>query len=172
MGYSLWLEDKETGIICRRKKPEVDLGNMLCIGGSDLMEFNITYNYAPYYDKAVRFQENGIRTIYGMSGKDSLPLLNELIKDIKDRYTDENGNWSKTTRVEKTWYYNEKKINMLEAFELVTKDKKIKIKEEVIEIDEGDTSDYWKVTAANAYEAILELICMAKECPEGIWNGD
>ena len=172
MGYSLWLEDKETGLICKSKRKRVDLGSRLAIGGSDLLEFDITYNYAPYYNKAVGFQEKGIRTIYGMSGKDSLPLLNKLRKDIEDRFTDGNDNWIKTTRTERVSYYNGKKIDILEAFDLINQGEKVEIREELVEIDEGDNSNYWKGTASNAYIAILELMSMARECQEGIWNGD
>ena len=36
-------------------------------------ELNITYNYASYYYEAL--PENGIRTIYGLSGLDSIKIL-------------------------------------------------------------------------------------------------
>ncbi len=32
--------------------------------------------------------------------------------------------------------------------------------------------DYWKPTEGNARRAILTLINMASQCPDGIWSGD
>ena len=44
---------------------------------------NITYNYGRYY-KGV--YDKGIRQIYGMSGVDSIPVLEHMITEITNKY--------------------------------------------------------------------------------------
>lgn len=46
-------------------------------------------------------------------------------------------------------------------------------KEEIeFEVSEGDTSDYWQSTAANALKALYQLVALAKMRPDCIWDGD
>ena len=46
-------------------------------------------------------------------------------------------------------------------------------KEEVeFEVSEGDTSDYWMDTAANAIKPLYQLLALAKMRPDCIWDGD
>lgn len=40
------------------------------------------------------------------------------------------------------------------------------------DISEGDTSDYWMDTAANAIRPLHQLIALAKMRPDCIWDGD
>lgn len=171
MGYSLWLEDKETEQMCRRKEPEVDLGNVLCIGGSDLMEFNITYNYKPYYHNTKGFEKDGIRTIYGLTGKESLPLLKRLAEDIENNFK-KDGKWIKTRVKQRIPYCCGKELSLAEALLIINKDAKVEYIEKTVERDEGSDEDYWEPTAKNALKAVQSLIKMAEECPEGVWNGD
>ena len=46
--------------------------------------------------------------------------------------------------------------------------------EEIIEyeVDEGDTSNYWLATAANAIKPLHQLIALAKMRSDCIWDGD
>jgi hypothetical protein len=101
---------------------------------------NITYNYAPYYYEVL--PEKGIRTIYGMTGFDSISVLELLIDKIKGKYFVD-GKWIKSQR---------NKGND--------------------EVDEGQTDDYWKATAANSIRPLYQLIALAKMRPDGIWMGD
>lgn len=52
---------------------------------------NVTYNYAPFFRQVLG--EKGIRTIYGMTGAESIPLLeaaaSRLADDATDNYWDE-----------------------------------------------------------------------------------
>ena len=43
---------------------------------------NITWHYAPFYYNI--FGEKGIRTIYGMTGAESIPVLKEAIAKLGD----------------------------------------------------------------------------------------
>ena len=171
MGYSLWLENKSDGLTCKRKEPEVDLGNMLCIGGSDLMEFNITYNYAGYYYEVEGFEDEGIRRIYGMTGKESLPYLDMLCMHIRKKYYNrEKKRWKQTIKQRSVPTVNGEVLPAEEVLDYPHD--KVEWKNIDYICDEGDVSSYWKETARNAFDAIQKLIEMAKECPEGVWNGD
>ena len=46
--------------------------------------------------------------------------------------------------------------------------------EKIIEytVSEGDTSDYWEETAANAISALYKLIALAELRPDGVWEID
>lgn len=171
MSYSLWLENKDNELMCKRKEPEVNLGTMLCIGGSDLMEFNITYNYAHYYYEVEGFEEDGIRKIYGMTGKESLPYLDMLCMHIQKKYYNrDKQRWKQTVRQKKVPVMNGEVLPEGEFTEYPHD--KVEWKEVDYICDEGDTRDYWQATAKNAFDAIQHLIKMAEECPDGVWNGD
>ena len=47
-------------------------------------ELNITYNYGDYYYETYR--DLGIRTIYGVTGLDSIPMLEKIAENIKRKY--------------------------------------------------------------------------------------
>lgn len=57
-------------------------GGNYCIGGTRVAWLNITYNYAKHYYRL--FGEKGIRTIYGMTGADSIPILKKVIGQLGD----------------------------------------------------------------------------------------
>lgn len=170
MGYSLWLEDKD-GQICTSEKKRVDLGNMLAIGGTDLLEFNITYNYARYYYEVEGFEDKGIRRIYGMTGKESLPYLDMLCMHIRKKYYNrDKQRWKQTIRQREVAMVNGEVLKEGEFLDY-PKDQ-VERKQIDYICDEGDTNDYWQSTAHNAFNAIQRLIEMAEECPKGIWQGD
>ena len=131
-------------------------------------DLNITYNYSSYYYET--YEENGIRTIYGMSGIDSIPVLEKMILCIEEKYK-KNGEWIVSNR-KKTAYYdkNDNEIDLCDVvFEKAVYDRKEEIE---FEISEGDTSDYWVPTAANALKPLYQLIALAKMRPDCIWEGD
>jgi len=57
-------------------------GGTYPIGGNPFASLNITYNYAKHYYHV--FGVNGIRTIYGVSGADSIPILEAAIAQLGD----------------------------------------------------------------------------------------
>ena len=131
-------------------------------------ELNITYNYGSYYYET--YKENGIRTIYGMSGVDSIPVLEKMIFCIEEKYK-KNGEWIVSNRKE-TVYYG-KNDNEVDLCDIVFNNAIYERKEEIeIEVSEGDTSDYWLATAANALRPLHQLIALAKMRPDCIWVGD
>ena len=46
------------------------------------------------------------------------------------------------------------------------------VETEEYEISEGDTTNYWEDTAANALRPLYQLIAMARIRPDGVWEGD
>lgn len=131
MSYDISLKDPVTHETLELSEPHMMRGGMYAVGGTTELWLNITYNYARYYYSV--FEDDGIRHIYGMSGADSIPVLEAMIKQIEAANKDANGEWLGT---------------------------------------EGDTSDYWTATAANAISPLYKLIAMAKMRPDGIWDGD
>lgn len=57
-------------------------GGTYAMGGTKEAWLNITYNYGKHYYRVMG--ENGIRTIYGMSGAESIPVLKEAISKLGD----------------------------------------------------------------------------------------
>ena len=59
-------------------------GGTYCLGGTTELHLNVTYNYANWYYHDGTFADKkedskGIRTIYGMSGAESIPVLKKAI---------------------------------------------------------------------------------------------
>lgn len=64
-------------------------GGTYAVGGTSEAWLNITYNYSRWYYKEGVFPDNGedyrgIRSIYGLSGADSIPILENAIKALED----------------------------------------------------------------------------------------
>lgn len=158
---------------------------------------NITYNYARYYYEATegdaRFAHEevssigadgkrgpmqtkyGIRGIYGKTGAESVPMLEDVIRRIEGKYKDENGGWITTERKSRRLVDNftGKEVSLDEYFYMVRNgDNNFHWEEFTERVSEGDTSGYWKSTAANALRPLHQLIAMAKLRPDGIWDGD
>lgn len=177
MSYDIYLNDPVTGEVA------IVPGHLM-IGGTYKADYhsetgtftpalnteanlNVTYNYGRYYKEVY---EKGIRQIYGMSGVDSIPILENMITAITDKYR-KNDLWTSTKRTKVICYDEEG--NELENVMVFLK-QQIPAKEEIIEyeVDEGDTSNYWLATAANAIRPLHQLIALAKMRPDCIWDGD
>lgn len=171
MGYGLRLIDKN-GNTCQSKADRYIFGNTICLNGSKDLEFNITYNYSPYYYEVEGFEKDGIRKIYGLTGKQSIPLLQKIISSIHNKYV-KNGKWITTKRTKKI-PYNSITNEKISDRELVftVQASVIYWREEEVDRYEGYNDDYWEATAGNALKAVEALLDMAVECPEGIWEGD
>ena len=178
MSFDIYLKDPVTG-----KTAEVP-GHLMC-GGTYKADYhpesgtftpalnteadlNITYNYGHYYHEI--YKEDGIRAIYGVSGFDSILMLEKMIVFLDEKYR-KNGEWIRTKR-QKTIYYDEngKEIDGMVA--LLNKNKPVREEEVEYEVSEGDTSDYWMDTAANAIRPLHQLVALAKMRPDCIWDGD
>lgn len=131
-------------------------------------KLNITYNYSHYYYET--YEKEGIRTIYGMSGIESIPILEKMLFKIEERYKKDD-DWIVTKRT-KTIYYGKNDIE-IDICDIVFNDVEYVRKREVeFEVSEGDTTDYWLDTAANAMKPLYQLIALARMRPDCIWDGD
>lgn len=129
---------------------------------------NITYNYGHYYYEV--YKEDGIRAIYGKSGLDSIPMLEGMIAYLKKKYK-KNEEWI-TTKRNKTIYYDENGNEIDGMIAFIEKIEPTRKEDIEFEVSEGDTSDYWLDTAANAIRPLYQLIALAKMRPDCIWDGD
>lgn len=90
MSYDISLRDPITGECLCTDEPHFMRGGMYAVGGTTELWLNVTYNYADHYYRDDVFGEKGIRTIYGLTGAESIPILekaaNALGDDISDDY--------------------------------------------------------------------------------------
>lgn len=96
MSYDITLKDPVTHEIIEFDEPHQMRGGMYAIGDIREAWLNITYNYANYYYDAAEGDDRffgklwydepknlGIRGIYGKTGAESIPMLQEMIERIK-----------------------------------------------------------------------------------------
>ena len=57
-------------------------GGTYAVEGTQEAHLNITYNYAPHYYRVMG--EKGIRSIYGMTGAESIPVLKAAMEKLAD----------------------------------------------------------------------------------------
>lgn len=87
MSYDIYLRDPATGHAVEFDQPHQMRGGTYAVGGTRKAHLNVTYNYGRHYGAV---GERGIRTIYGMTGAASLPLLRgaagTLADDVSEDY--------------------------------------------------------------------------------------
>lgn len=155
---------------------------------SEEAHVNVTYNYARYYYEATEGDDRflngtdgerhyGIRGLYGKTPSESIPMLQDVVRRIKDKYTDQDGNWI-TTRRTRTRVYDKDGNEIDEhpiVIALTRKDDIASYKDEEYEVYEGDTSNYWEPTAQNAILPLMNMIAMASQFfteDNLMWDGD
>lgn len=97
MSYDINLLDPVTKDTIILESTHQIRGGMYAIGGTQKAWLNITYNYADWYYKPGVFPDrgedrSGIRTIYGMSGAESIPILKraiEVLESLTEDITEE-----------------------------------------------------------------------------------
>ena len=94
MSYDIELQYPVTGRTLELDTPHQMHGGTYALGGTKEAELNITYNYAPFYYKLLG--EKGIREIYGKTGAETIPILqnaiNSLGDDVDNYWTPTEGN--------------------------------------------------------------------------------
>lgn len=86
MSYDIDLTDPVTGAVLEMDQPHHMRGGTYAMGGTTEMALNITYNYSKHYGA---IGEAGIRSIYGKTGAESVPMLQRCIDGLSDE-TDAN----------------------------------------------------------------------------------
>lgn len=90
MSYDIDLTCPVTGDVLSVDTAHHLTGGTYKVGENHYLELNITYNYSKHFYRVMG--EDGIRTIYGMTGAESIPLLqsamDQLGNDVSDNYWD------------------------------------------------------------------------------------
>ena len=88
MSYDISLKEPVSGEVIQFDAPHQIRGGNYAIGGTTEAWLNITYNYGRHYRREDVFGEEGIRTIYGMTGAESIPVLKKAIAALKDNVSE------------------------------------------------------------------------------------
>lgn len=88
MSYDIYLNDPVTGSTIELDAPHQMRGGNYVAGGTTEAWLNVTYNYGKFYRRDDVLGEKGIRTIYGMSGAESIPVLERAIAALGDETSD------------------------------------------------------------------------------------
>ena len=91
MSYDIYLKDPVTNETLKLDNHQIK-GGTFAIGGTNEAWLNITYNYGKHYYNTIG--DNGIRTIYGMTGAESIPILKDAISKLGDDVS--NDYWEST----------------------------------------------------------------------------
>lgn len=101
VSYDIYLNDPETGDAIELDEAQHLQGGTYAIGGTRECWLNVTYNYAPHFYRTMG--EKGVRSIYGLTGKQSIPLLEAAIAQLgndtdEDYWKSTEGNAKKALR--------------------------------------------------------------------------
>ena len=93
MSYDISLVEPTTKETIEFDTPHQMKGGTYVLGGTSEAWLNITYNYARWYYKDGVFPNNGegregIRSIYDMTGADSIPVLQHAISTLEEMTED------------------------------------------------------------------------------------
>lgn len=93
MSYDTSLCDPVTHEVLEMEEPHKITGGTFAMGGTKEMWLNVTWNYADWYYRPGVFARTkkaskGIRTIYGMTGAQSIPVLKKAIAKLESMTVD------------------------------------------------------------------------------------
>lgn len=86
MSYDISLLDPVSRNVIELDEPHQMKGGAYQVGGTREAWLKVTYNYSEHYDRV--FGVDGIRTIYRMTGAESLPVLEEAAAKLGDDLSD------------------------------------------------------------------------------------
>jgi hypothetical protein len=82
MSYDIELQDPVTKQTLRASVPRQMAGGTYAVGGTTELSLNITYNYGGILGRVL--VPDGLRSLYGMSGAESIPVLSKAISELGD----------------------------------------------------------------------------------------
>jgi hypothetical protein len=88
MSYNISLCDPTTKEVLHLEEPHDMKGGTYALGGTTEMWLNVTYNYVHIFRRVID-KDKGIRLIYGMTGKESIPILKKAIDQLGDDFNDD-----------------------------------------------------------------------------------
>ena len=83
MSYDIELQDPVTKETLILDEPHHMKGGTYALGGTARAHLNVTYNYWPNFEKAFG-EGKSIRSLYGLTGADSIPVLEMAISKLGD----------------------------------------------------------------------------------------
>jgi len=90
MSYDIELRDPVNGTVLLLDEPHQMTGGTYQVGGSRELHLNITYNYGKIYCRDNVLGADGIRSIYGMTGFESISKIDKaassLLDDVDEDY--------------------------------------------------------------------------------------
>lgn len=89
MSYDIYLNDPVTGEVIELDQPHLMTGGTYVDGGTTQCWLNVTYNYGKFYRRDDVFGDLGIRAIYGLSGAESIPVLERAVAALGDEVSDD-----------------------------------------------------------------------------------
>ena len=95
MSYDISLCDPVTHKPLKADSTHFIAGNMRAMGGTKELWLNVTYNYGHFYYRPEVFGDGGIRSIYGKTGAESIPMLEKAISALGDD-VDDSDYWNAT----------------------------------------------------------------------------
>jgi hypothetical protein len=88
VSYDIELTDPVTGKVLEAEEAHHMRGGTYQLGGTRELHLNVTYNYGGHFRKTLG--EEGIRRIYGLTGAESIPVLEAaagcLADDVSEDY--------------------------------------------------------------------------------------
>lgn len=84
MGYSVKLVDRITNETLQADSPHQMRGGIYLVCGTQYLWLSITYNYAQFFIKDDVLGKDGLMRINGLSGADSIPILEEATRSLKN----------------------------------------------------------------------------------------
>lgn len=82
MSYDIYLTDPVTHETLETEERHFITGGTYAVGGTREMWLNVTYNYCPIFKRVLG--DEGIRSIYGKTGAESIPVLKQAISNLGD----------------------------------------------------------------------------------------
>lgn len=87
MSYDITLNDPITKETIEVADAHFMQGGTYVLGGTTELWLNVTWNYGPIFRRPEVLGENGIRAIYGLTGAESIPVLQKAIATLGDDAT-------------------------------------------------------------------------------------
>lgn len=88
MSYDISLCDPVTHETLKADSTHFIAGGTRAIGGTKELWLNVTWNYGKFYRRDDAFGKNGIRSIYGKTGAESIQMLEKAIAALGDDVDD------------------------------------------------------------------------------------
>lgn len=87
MSYDIRLCDPVTHETLKTDVPHDMRGGTYAMGGTTELWLNVTYNYGKHYYRVLG--DEGVRTIYGMTGAESIPVLEAAAVKLPDEVSED-----------------------------------------------------------------------------------